>query len=450
MNRPDRRRFLKQSTAGVATAAALPCALALAGQQPPKPAASATARRGANDKLIVGLIGCGGRGNHDAGRFKALGNVELAYVCDVDEGRRYQAAENLGVDSSRAVSDLRRILDDKSVDAVIVATPDHWHSPAAILACDAGKHVYVEKPISHNIREGRWLVEAAQRNKVCVQHGIQSRSTETTQEAMRLLREGAIGTVLVARCWNIQRRNSIGRGRDTDPPAGLDYDNWIGPATMIPYRTNRVHQRWTMWYHFGAGEMGNDGVHDLDYARWGLGVETHPSKVTAIGGKFHFDDDQEFPDTQQVTFEYPGDGKPGSQRMLIYEQRLWSTNYPHNCDSGAEFYGTSGQMFVSRRGKLQVLADRNKPVEVSVKLVGQDDAAHVRNFCDAIRQGVPLGGDALTGHLTSTLCHLGNIATRLGRSLEFNPETEQFVDDAEANALVGRQYRDHWGTPRGA
>jgi predicted dehydrogenase len=218
---------------------------------------------------------------------------------------------------------------------------------------------------------------------------------------------------------------------------------------MIPYRTNRVHNRWTMWYHFGAGDMGNDGVHDLDYTRWGLGVDTHPSKVSAIGGKFFFDDDQEFPDTQQVTFEYPGDGLPGNRRLLIYEQRLWSSNYPHNCDSGAEFYGTEGQMFLSRRGKLQILSDQNKPIAHSIALEPQNDTVHVRNFCDAIRGQASLTADALTGHLSTSLCHLGNISTRLGRSLDFDPEHERFIDDPEADALVRREYRDHWGTPRG-
>jgi predicted dehydrogenase len=342
------------------------------------------------------------------------------------------------------------VLDDKTVDAVIVATPDHWHSPASILACEASKHVYVEKPISHNIREGRLLVEAAQRNKTLVQHGTQSRSTSMMIQAVDLLRQGAIGKVLVAKCWNIQRRGTIGRGQNTDPPGGLDYDNWVGPAPMIPYRTNRVHNRWTWWYHFGTGDMGNDGVHDIDYTRWGLGVQTHPSKVSALGGKFVWDDDQEFPDTQQVTFEYPGDGSPGDRRLLIYEQRLWSTNYPHQCDSGAEFYGTSGQMFLSRRGKIQVLGDGNKPVEVSIKAEAQNDTAHVQNFCDAIRQGATLNADALTGHLSTSLCHLGNIATRLSRSLNFDPKTEKILGDEEANALVRREYRDHWGTPRNA
>jgi predicted dehydrogenase len=431
----NRREFLTRVSAGLVVAAAHEGTRLAAGGA-------------ANDRLVVGLIGCGGRGVHDAGLFKTTENVQVAAVCDVDESRRQAAAKTLGIQPERAVADLRQILDDKSIDAVIIATPDHWHTPASILACDAGKHVYVEKPISHNVREGRLLIDAAERNRRQVQHGTQSRSTAMMIDAVKLLREGIIGNVLAAKCWNVQRRGSLGRGENVDPPAGLDYDNWVGPATMIPYRTNRVHQRWSWWYHFGTGDMGNDGVHDIDYARWGLGVDTHPSKVAAIGGKFYFDDDQEFPDTQQVTFEYPGDGQPGSRKLLIYEQRLWSTNYPYQCDSGAEFYGTTGQMFLSRRGKVQVWADRNKPVEVAVKPEPQNDAAHVRNFCDAIRKEAQLNADALTGHLSASLCHLGNVATRLGRSLTFDPQAERVVGDQEADALLRREYRPHWGTPR--
>ena len=429
----NRRRFLKQSAAG-----------AVAFRQ-----GALHASRGSNEKLVVGLIGCGGRGVHDAGLFRNVPNVELAWVCDVDEVRRSEAARKLSVEPRRAVSDLRRILDDKAVDAVIVATPDHWHSPAAILACEAGKHVYVEKPISHNIRESRLLVEAAARNKTLVQHGTQCRSTGMMIDAVKLLREGIIGEVMAAKCWNIQRRGLLPPGKDTDPPDNLDYENWIGPVPMIPYRTNRVHNRWTMWYHFGAGDMGNDGVHDIDYTRWGLGVETHPDKISAQGGKYVFDDEAEFPDTQQVTFEYSGDGKVGSKRMLIYEQRLWTSNYPHNCDSGAEFYGTQGQMFLSRRGKIEVWGDRNVPIELDVKPEPQNDAAHAGNLCDAIRTGTRLNADAQTGHLSTSLCHLGNIATRLGRSLKFDPKQEQVIGDDEANALVRREYREHWGTPQG-
>lgn len=432
-----RREFIKVTSAALFAASAWHATTNAAGKGP-------------NDKLVVGLIGCGGRGNHDAELFRKTSNVEVAYVCDVDDARRDAAAKKFDIKPDRSVADLRKILDDKSVDAVLVTTPDHWHSIAAILACDAGKHVYVEKPISHNIREGRLLVEASFRNKALVQHGTQSRSTGMMIEAVRMLRDGVIGDVKVAKCWNIQKRGSIGRGQDTAPPPGFDYDNWVGPATMIPYRTNRVHNRWTWWYHFGTGDMGNDGVHDIDYTRWGLGVDTHPSRIVALGGKYQFDDDMEFPDTQQVTFEYPGDGKPGSARMLIYEQRLWSTNYPHNTDSGAEFYGTKGQMYLSRRGKLEILSDRNQQVPITVKPEAQNDVAHVQNFCDAIREGKKLNADALTGHLSTSLCHLGNIATRLGRSLVFDPQKEQILGDDEANALTRRPYRDHWAKPKNA
>jgi predicted dehydrogenase len=430
----DRREFIDRTTAAVAAAAALSVTRPVGAQ-------------GTNGKLIVGLIGCGGRGRGDAARFKAVPNVELAYVCDVDQSRRGKAADELGVAASRAVGDLRRILDDKSVDAVIVATPDHWHSPAAVLACQAGKHVYVEKPISHNIREGRLLIEAAERNKTLVQHGTQVRSTSMMIEAVKMLREGIIGDVLVAKCWNVQRRRSIGREQPTTPPSGLDYDNWVGPAPLVAFQKNRCHDGWHWWYDFGTGDMGNDGVHDIDYTRWGLGVATHPTKISAIGGKYFFDDDQQFADTQQVAFEYPGDGKPGNKKMLIYEQRLWSTNYPHNTDSGAEFYGTKGQMYLSRRGKIEVRGDRNELIAVNVVPKGQDDAAHVRNFCDAVRGEVKVHADALTGHLSSSLCHLGNIATRLDRSLNFDPQAEQFIDDPVAGSLIGRSYREHWGTP---
>lgn len=430
---PSRRSFLHQVGAGVAVGALAP-AVSTAADRP----------------LRVALVGCGGRGMHDAGLFAANPGVELVWVCDVDASRLGEAATKLKVPKERATGDLRKVLDDRQLDIVLVTTPDHWHSPAAILACEAGKHVYVEKPISHNVREGRLLVEAAARNKVHVQHGTQCRSTAMMQQAVALLRSGVIGTVLQAKCWNVQRRGSIGRGTETPPPAGLDYDNWVGPATFIPYRSNRVHNRWTWWRHFGTGDMGNDGVHDIDYTRWGLGVETHPTKIAALGGKFYFDDDMEFPDTQQVVFEYPGNGSPGDRRLLIYEQRLWCTNYPHNVDSGAEFYGTSGQMFLSRRGKIQVLDGQNKPKPVNVTPGPQDDAAHVRNLLAAIRTGESLNADPLTGHLSTSLCHLGNIATQLQRTLTFDPAIEQIVGDEEANRLVKRDYRDHWGKPRGA
>ena len=432
MPRSNRRTFLQQSLAAAAATGVSGSARAAA----------------ASDRLTVGLIGCGGRGLTVAGLFRGVENVDVRWFCDPDQGRREQAPKRLGVESAKLTGDLREVIDDRGVDAVIVATTDHWHAPAAILACETGKHVYVEKPCSHNVREGRLLVEAARRNNRLVQHGTQNRSTAMMIRAVEKLREGIIGDVLVAKAWNIQRRGTIGRQQPSDPPADLDYDTWIGPAPMVPYQANR-HGGWHWWYDFGTGDMGNDGVHDIDYCRWGLGVETHPALVSALGGKYVWDDDQQFPDTQQVAFEYAGDGKPGSRRMLVYEQRLWSTNYPRNVDSGVEFYGTKGQMFLSRRGKVQVLADRNEKVDLDIPAGPQDDARHVANFCNAIRTGAPLNAEIEVGHLSATLCHLGNIATRLGRSLRFDPATEQIPDDPEANQLLTRTYREgHWAVPK--
>lgn len=434
MTDANRRAFLKQTAAGLAGAAAL--------------ASARAAKAAAGDQVAVGLIGCGGRGTQVARVFAQMENVAITYVCDPHQERLEQARQSFN--GAKAVSDMRQVLADPSVQAVLVATPDHWHSPASILACDAGKDVYVEKPCSHNIREGRLLVEAARRNGRVVQHGTQVRSTSTIMQAVKLLQEGAIGTVLASKAWNIQRRGPIGRAQPSEPPASLDYDLWVGPAPLIPFQSNRTPSGWHWWYHFGTGDMGNDGVHDIDYARWGLGVTTQPSSVAALGGKYFFDDDREFPDTQQVVFEYPGDGAPAGKRMLIYEQRLWSTSYPYNCDSGAEFYGTAGMMFLSRRGKVQLLDDRNQRVELQLPLEAQNEVAHVANFVESVRTRAVPNADIEFGHFSASLCHLGNIATRLGRSLRFNPETEQIEGDEEANRLVARSYRDHWGTPQGA
>lgn len=429
MSSTRRRTFLKSFASGAAALSIPPSAW------------------GAQRTINVALIGCGGRGRGVMETFLQAPGVRVTHVCDPWKTRLERAAKEAG-SGVKLESDLRRVLDDRSVDAVIVATPDHWHSPASILACDAGKHVYVEKPCSHNLREGRLLVKAARRNKRLVQHGTQVRSTSTIIEAVKLLRSGVIGNVFAAKAWNIQRRGSIGHDEPSTPPPDLDYDAWVGPAPMIPYQKNRVDREWNWWFHFGVGDMGNDGVHDLEIVRWGLGVETHPSTIAALGGKYFFEDDQQFPDTQQVTFEYPGDGRPGSRRMLIYEQRLWSTNHPRGLDSGTEFYGTKGQLFVSRRGKFEVLGEDNQPVDVDIPLESQNTTKHVANFLAAIRGTEPLNAEIKLGHLTSSLAHLGNVAVRLGRSLKFDPRTEHVLDDDEADRMMGRKYRSHWGTPR--
>lgn len=395
--------------------------------------------------IRVGIIGCGGRGQTLIDAFSKVPDVRFSWVCEVDEARRSQARKRLG-NVVRATADLRDLLHDDEVNTVIVATPDHWHAPAAIMACNAGKHVYVEKPCSHTVREGRLLVEAARENNRVVQHGTQVRSTKMMIDAVQLLRDGIIGNVLVSKAWNIQRRGSIGHQHPSEPPDSLDYDMWVGPAPMIPYQKNR-HYGWHWWYHFGTGDMGNDGVHDIDYARWGLGVNEHPESIAASGGKYFFDDDQEFPDTQQVTFEYPGDGTHGSRRMLIYEQRLWSTSYPWNVDSGVEFYGTKGQMFLSRRGKIEITGERRVRIDHNIKPEPQNHERHIENFVECIKTGARPNADVEIGHLTSSLCHLGNIATRLGRRLEFDGRTESMPADLEAQQLLSRDYRRHWAAP---
>ncbi len=399
------------------------------------------------DRLNVGIIGCGGRGAALAEEFAGLTNI--AYVCDPDESRRRQVQQRTG--APQAVADLRRILDDPSVDAVVIATPEHWHAPAAILACDAGKHVYVEKPCSHNVREGRLLVKAARRNRRVVQHGTQSRSNPFIAGAVQLLREGVIGDVLVAKAWDVQRRVSIGRGTPSDPPPGVDYDLWVGPAEFVPFQENRFHYHWHWWYNFGVGGLGGDGPHEIDYARWGLGVETHPSTVAGLGSKYYFDDDQQYPDTGTVVFEWPGDGQVRHKRQFIFELRIWSTNYPYNVDSGVEFYGTKGKMFLSKRGKLEILDEGNKQITASPQAPPQL-LGHAADFIDAIKTGRPPNAEIEIGHLSTSLVHLGNLAMRVGRSLNFDPHSEQILGDDQANALLSRTYRagGHWAIPEEA
>jgi predicted dehydrogenase len=436
MKASTRRRFLKQSSVLVAGAATLTGTRRVHAAE-------------ANNKLVLGVIGPGGMGTNLLNSFAAQKDVAIAYVCDADSERASKAAqttEKIAGQRPKIEKDFRRILEDKSVDAVIIATPDHWHAPATILACDAGKHVYVEKPCSHNIREGRLMVEAARRHKRVVQVGTQSRGTAHVRRAMELLHSGAIGDVLVAKAWNSQRRGSIGRAKPSDPPPQLDFDLWVGPAPMVPYQSNLLHAVWRWWYAFGTGDMGNDGVHDIDLARWGLGVETHPSTVAALGGKYFYDDDQQFPDTQTVIFEFAGDGQ--RKRQLIYEQRLWSPYVQEGHENGNAFYGTNGMLILGKHSGWQLFGPKN---ELRDKMSGAvDNLAHHRDFLDCVKASRRPNADIEIGHLSATLTHLGNIATRVRRTLNFDPKSEQILQDPEAAALVRRGYRqDHWAVPKG-
>jgi predicted dehydrogenase len=343
---------------------------------------------------------------------------------------------------------MRKVFDDPAVDAVIIATPDHWHAPAAILACEAGKHVYVEKPCSHNIREGQLMIEAARRTGRVMQVGSQSRSTAFIREAIDLVRGGAIGSVLTAKAWNSQRRVNIGHVKPSDPPAAFDYDLWVGPAPMRPFQSNCHHYTWHWWYNFGTGDVGNDGIHELDIARWGLGDPDHPKVVSGHGSKLHFDDDQQFPDTQYVTFEYPGDRSPGSRKVMIYEQRIWTPYVQDGLEDGNAFYGTEGMLILGKRVGWKLYGPRNKLLKEATGTY--DLNAHTADFLDAIRTGRKPNADIEIGHRSAVLAHLSNILARAGRgSLTFDPTSEQIVNDAEAAALLSRTYREgHWAVPR--
>ncbi len=401
---------------------------------------------GASERLTVAVIGCS-RGMAD-GREMAKQGARIAYVCDPDDARAARARAELNAD--KAVSDMRRIFDDPAVDAVVIATPDHWHAPATLLACDAGKHVYVEKPCAHNIREGRLMIEAARRTKRVVQVGSQSRSTAFIKNGIQVLREGAIGDILIAKAWNSQRRANIGHAAPSEPPPGFDYDLWVGPAPMRPFQSNCHHYTWHWCYDFGTGDAGNDGVHELDIARWGLGVDGHPSRASGHGGKLFFDDDQQFPDTQYVAFEYPGGAAGAAKRTLIYEHRIWSPYVQEGHENGNAFYGPKGCMILGKKTGWKLYGPRNELLQEEQG--GFSLGEHVADFFDAIRSDRLPSADIEIGHGAATLTHLSNAIAKTGcGTLCFDSESEAILDVPEASELAGRSYRKgHWAVPQGA
>ena len=381
------------------------------------------------------IIGCGGQGMNHLEGFLAVGGCTIAAVCDVDPMRLGKAGER--APEAKRYTDFRELLENRRIDSVSVVTPDHWHTPVALAALQAGKHVYVEKPCSHNIAEGFALERAAAKTGLCVQHGTQSRTSPGVMDAIKFEHDGGIGTVRAAKAINHQFRGPIGRAPETAPPAGVNYDLWLGPAPLRPFTENRWHYNWHWHWDYGCGDMGNDGIHQVDIARWGLGV-TWPKSVTASGGQLFYDDDHETPDTQMVVFEY-------EKCHLIYEMRLW-TDYPmEGHDNGVIFYGDKGTVEVGRKGCF-------------VKLIGEEP----RRLGDGIvwgpnlRRFLAAAGADDTGMLTAppseavpsaALCHLGNIATRVGRRLHFDSATMSCPNDTEANALFARSYRAGYELP---
>jgi predicted dehydrogenase len=400
--------------------------------------------RAASDRLNVAVIGVRGRGKALTAGFAKLADVNVEYLVDVDE-RVIPAAlavvEKAGRKAPQVVKDMRRVFDDKSIDAVVIATPDHWHAPAAIMACDAGKDVYLEKPCAHNVREGRLVVDAARRNKRIVQHGTQARSREITRKAIDYVHSGKLGKVLMAKAWDVQKRDDIGHKADSPVPAGVDYDTWVGPAKWMPFNENRFHYTWHWNWNFGTGDVGNDGAHQIDMARWALGVE-EPVEVSGAGRKLFFNDDQQTPDTVNVTFTYP-------DKLLMFEMRIWTPYAMEGVENGVAVYGSNGMLQIGKWDRLWgfKVFDEHGKVALHEQSQGEDEA-HVRNFVDCVRSRKAPNAEIEIGYRSVLHCHLGNIAARTGRTIRYDAKNGTIQGDPEAGKLLSREYRDHWSKPR--
>lgn len=417
----SRRTFFHQSTLAGAGALVLGASRARAALSP-------------GDKIVAGVMGLS-RGMAHVEALLGIPNAEIAYVCDVDQQRVDKAARVVSDKQNRAakgVQDFRRMLEDRDVDAIFIATPNHWHAPAAILACAAGKHVYVEKPGSHNPREGELMVAAARKYKRIVQMGNQRRSFPAMIEAVEKLRAGAIGKVLYARTIYTSARGSIGHGKQVAIPANLDYAIWQGPAPERPYVDNLVHYNWHWRWHWGGGELANNGIHALDVARWGLGVE-YPSRVTFNGGRYHFKDDQETPDTGTTVFDFGGSGISWDCSSCIPRT--------HEKLPFVAFYGDGGILANEKNG--YAIYDL-KGKEIERKDGPGGDKIHIQNFLDCIRSGKRPNSEIEEGQKSTLLCHLGNIAYRTGHTLHIDQRTGKIIDDREAQKLWSREYRKGW------
>jgi predicted dehydrogenase len=435
----SRRQFLQQSTHTAALTAAVS---AMGGVHMLAAEADTT--------VSLGIIGCGGIMNHHVtGLISRREDVRFRWLCDVDPRQIERLAGPVTSFQSRAPRSTSRfedVLSDDRVQAVIIATPHHWHAPIAIRAMQAGKDVYIEKPISHVYQEGLAVIDAARKYGRVVQQGSQMRSSPVTKKAGKLLSEGVIGEIKVARAWTAETRNVVPAVPDCEPPDGVDYDRWLGPAPLRPFNPHRFHGSWRMFHDYGNGEIGDDGIHDLDMAAWGLGVETLPKQITARGSRMmlhgHASED---PDNMHVTYEYP-DG-----RLLIYENYPFTSYGLHGFDNGNVFYGTEGYMIFSRRGAFSVFLgpkSRPGPTEGAELRGANGYAEHMSNFLSAVRsRQLETNARAEIAHRSCALVHLGEIAYRTHGRLDFDLPTQRFVDCEEANQLLTKSYREPYSLP---
>ncbi len=458
MGREDkltRRRFVKGS-AGAAIGGA--AAAGLWG--------TSSAWAGANERVRVAVIGIHGMGQSHISSYAGLKNVEVVALCDVDENLFGERVKKHFTDRGRRepklYTDVRKLLEDKSIDAVAVVTPNHWHSLAAIWAIQAGKHVTVEKPCCHNFFEGQQLVKAAKKYKVIVQDGAEQRSNPCGQSMAKFLDEGGLGEVYLAKGLCFKWRNTIGHVPDEPAPAGVHYDLWLGPAPKRPFSRNRFHYNWHWNWDYGNGDMGNQGVHEMDVARWGLGVKL-PTRVCAMGGHFMFDDDQNTPNTLMAVYEFGNEKGGGDKKKILqFETRHWISNREDgmwmtgNADAktgymisasntvGNLFYGSKGYMAKGVSKWQTYMGQKREPGPT-----GSGLANHYQNYINAIREADPaeFNKSIEEGFYSCALIHLGNISYRLGRSLDFDPVRQRFIGDDEANAMLRRDYRKPFVVP---
>ena len=421
-----RRRFLEQSlltmTAGVGAAA-------LSATAANKASAASRPNRslGANDRIRIALIGVNGRGMDHLNGYVDKEGVEIVAICDPDPkaiGKAQAAVEKKGKPKPEGFQDIRKLLEMKDLDAVSIATPNHWHTLAALWAMQAGKDVYVEKPVSHNVSEGRRLVQAAAKYDRICQAGTQSRSHKAMQEAMAYIHDGKIGKVTLARALCYKPRNSIGKVDGPQPiPAGIDYDLWLGPAPQKPLMRKHLHYDWHWQWDYGNGDLGNQGIHQMDIARWALNKPGLPLSAMALGGRFGYIDDGETPNTQMALYDY-GDCH------LIFEVRGLKTEPFTGIGIGNIIYGSEGYVAIPADYSRAAAYDKdNKKVQ---DFAGAGD--HFGNFIAAVRSHKASAQNAPIeeGHISSALCHLGNISYRMGTMQPFSKQSQSFGDDKEA------------------
>ncbi|WP_234733816.1 Gfo/Idh/MocA family oxidoreductase [Tellurirhabdus bombi] len=425
----SRRNFLKTAATGSLAVLGLPTII---------PAHAF----GANDRVRVAVLGVNGRGQNHIDGYSRLPNVEVVTLCDADKvvlAQRAAEFEKKHGKKVQQVQDLRQVYDDKNIDAVSIAMPNHWHALATIWACQAGKDVYVEKPGSHNLFEGRQMVEAANKYKRIVQHGVQLRSSTAIQEAVKHLRNGLIGKVYMARGIVYKWRPDIGNQGPSAVPDGLSWDLWQGPAKTRDFSKNYVHYNWHWFWDYGNGDIGNQGIHETDMCMWGLDVGL-PEVISSSGGKYLWNDCKETPEVLTSTYNYPKEGK-----VIQFEVRPWMTNKEDGVDIGNIFYGDKGYMVVNGYNDYKTFLGKDREPGPSGKAGGD----HYLNFIEAVRarDKSKLNGPVETAHLSSGIAHLGNISYRLGRTLKFDPKKEEFIGDKEANAMLSRKYRAPYTVP---